>query len=118
MAVNSGAVKGPFMPIVNYIQLNDETLSVEVFSGDTVMQGAMDNMVEGIVAECGGGCNCATCHVFVDPEWLERVGVAVDMEKDLLDNLPIVQPNSRLSCQIEVTPELDGLVVRVPAAQY
>lgn len=103
---------------INYIQLNGETLTVDVANGDTVMQGAMDNMVGGIVAECGGGCNCATCHVFVASDWIERVGFAVDMEKDLLDNLPIVQPTSRLSCQIEVTSELDGLTVKVPEEQF
>lgn len=103
---------------VNYVQLNGETLTVDVVDGDTVMQGAMDNMVEGIVAECGGGCNCATCHVYVGEDWIEQVGAAVDMEKDLLDNLPIARPTSRLSCQIEVTKDLDGLTVTVPEEQF
>ena len=106
------------MPKISYLQPSGEVVSVDAHEGDTVMQAAVDNLVEGIVAECGGGCNCATCHVYVDDEWLAKVGAAEDMELELLNTLSSVQPNSRLSCQIEVTSEIDGFLVKVAEGQF
>ncbi len=85
--------------------------------GASVMETAIANGVPGIDANCGGACSCATCHVFVDPRWLATVGEAAPMEKDMLEFVDAVQPNSRLSCQIRITPDLDGLVVATPSEQ-
>ena len=84
----------------------------------TVMESAVKNMVPGIDADCGGACACATCHVYVEPDWLEATGVREEMEEDMLDFAFDVRDNSRLSCQIKVSPELDGLTVRVPEKQF
>jgi 2Fe-2S ferredoxin len=81
------------------------------------MEGAIRNGVPGIEAECGGACACATCHVYVSEEWREKTGEAEPMEQDMLDFAYDVRPSSRLSCQIKVTPELDGLVVTTPERQ-
>lgn len=81
------------------------------------MQGAVANSVRGIIGECGGACSCATCHVYVDPAWLNRVGERSATEKALLEEVIDEQPNSRLSCQINITEDLDGLVVRLPGKQ-
>jgi 2Fe-2S ferredoxin len=91
--------------------------TVEVEPKGTVMEAAMLNNVAGIVAECGGGCSCATCHVHVDEEWLGRLPAAAPEESDLVEFLDGAGPSSRLSCQLELTPELDGLIVRTPPAQ-
>ncbi|MGX1097841.1 2Fe-2S iron-sulfur cluster-binding protein [Amorphus sp. MBR-141] len=105
------------MAKIIYITADAETHEVNAEPGSTVMENAVRNMVPGIEAECGGACACATCHVYVDEGWRERVGDPSPMEEDMLDFAYDVQPNSRLSCQIKVTPELDGLVVRVPERQ-
>lgn len=86
-------------------------------SGLSVMQGAVANGVRGIIGECGGACSCATCHVYVDPAWLNRVGERNAAEKALLEEVIDGQPNSRLSCQIKVTEDIEGLIVRLPARQ-
>jgi 2Fe-2S ferredoxin len=86
-------------------------------NGSTVMENAIRNSVPGIEAECGGACACATCHVYVDDAWAEKVGAPEAMEEDMLDFAFDVRPNSRLSCQIKVRDELDGLVVHVPERQ-
>lgn len=106
------------MPLINYIEPNGAIREIEVESGTSLMQGAVDNMVEGILAECGGGCSCATCHVYIDAAWMAQVGEATDVEKEMLSCTPDPQPSSRLSCQVTITDELDGLIVRIPAAQY
>jgi 2Fe-2S ferredoxin len=80
------------------------------------MQGAMDNSVQGIIAECRGGCSCATCHVYVDPAWIDKLRQRSDLEVDMLDAACDLQPNSRLPCQIGVSEALDGLM-RMPAKQ-
>ncbi|WP_047455176.1 2Fe-2S iron-sulfur cluster-binding protein [Rhizobium rhizogenes] len=85
--------------------------------GSTVMENAVRNSVPGIDAECGGACACATCHVYVDEDWVEKVGGPQPMEEDMLDFAFDVRPSSRLSCQIKVTQALDGLVVHVPERQ-
>ena len=97
---------------------NDETVyDLEVSSGSSVMENAVRNSVPGIEAECGGACACATCHVYVDEAWMEKVGEPEPMEEDMLDFAVDVRANSRLSCQIEMRDELDGLTVRIPERQ-
>ena len=90
---------------------------VEVDNGLSVMQGAVNNGVSGIVAECGGACSCATCLVHVDEKWFPVVGPPSPEEEDMLDFAFEVKPTSRLSCQIKVTQALDGLIVRTPSYQ-
>ena len=90
---------------------------IDADDGSTVMENAIRNSVPGIEAECGGACACATCHVYVDDAWSETVGTPDVMEEDMLDFAYDVRPTSRLSCQIKVSPELEGLVVFVPERQ-
>ena len=106
------------MPKITFIQPDGREQIIEGQSGATVMETAKKNDVEGIEAECGGACACATCHVYVDEAWRERVGGPSEMEEDMLDFAFDVRPTSRLSCQIKVTEALDGLVVRVPEKQF
>ena len=101
------------MAEIIYITEDGSRHEVEVENGSTVMEGAINNGIEGIVAECGGACACATCHSFIAPEWLNKVPEKDDMEEFMLDNLDGHKPNSRLTCQIEVTEALNGLVVYV-----
>jgi 2Fe-2S ferredoxin len=103
------------MPTITYIDSDGTTRTADGEVGSTVMETAIKNNVPGIEAECGGACACATCHVYIDEAWTEKVGGPSPMEEDMLDFGYDVQPNSRLSCQIKVTDELDGLVVRTPA---
>ncbi|MBC2886671.1 (2Fe-2S)-binding protein [Ochrobactrum sp. CM-21-5] len=90
---------------------------IEAENGSSVMEAAIRNGIPGIDAECGGACACATCHVYVDEDWAETVGAPDAMEEDMLDFAYEVRPTSRLSCQIRVTNDLDGLVVQVPERQ-
>lgn len=90
---------------------------LEAANGTTVMENAVRNSVSGIEAECGGACACATCHIYVDDAWSERVGPPAAMEEDMLDFAFDVRPTSRLSCQIKLSDSLDGLVVHVPERQ-
>jgi len=105
------------MPKITYIDAAGEKYEVEAENGSTVMENAIRNGVPGIEAECGGACACATCHVYVDEAWRARTGEASAMEQDMLDFAFDVRPNSRLSCQIKVTENLDGLVVTTPERQ-
>jgi len=105
------------MPKITYIDSEGTTRTVEGEVGATVMETAIKNNVPGIEAECGGACACATCHVYVDDAWRAVVGEPSPMEEDMLDFGFDVRPSSRLSCQIKVTDELDGLVLRTPARQ-
>jgi ferredoxin, 2Fe-2S len=105
------------MPKITYIDTAGEHYEVDAENGTTVMENAIRNGVPGIEAECGGACACATCHVYVDEAWREKTGEPSPMEEDMLDFGYEVRPNSRLSCQIKVTPELDGLVVTTPEKQ-
>ncbi len=106
------------MPKVTYIAFDGDETIVDAKEGMSVMQSAVNNGVDGIVAECGGACSCATCHVYVDKAWFEKLPEAQAMEKEMLDFVMSPQPTSRLSCQIKVTAELDGLVVNTPESQY
>lgn len=105
------------MTKITYITARDERIETEAENGSTVMETAIMNAVPGIVAECGGACTCATCHVYIEPEWREAVGGPSRMEEDMLDFAFDVRDESRLSCQIKVRDALDGLVVRVPSRQ-
>ena len=105
------------MTKVTFIDTSGHARTVEAQVGSTVMETALRNSVPGIEAECGGACACATCHVYVAPEWTEKTGKSSQMEEDMLDFAFEVRPNSRLSCQIKVSEELDGLVVTTPAKQ-
>src|SRR5690606_29762535 len=105
------------MPKVTYIDHDGTVYEVEAEIGASVMETAIDNDVPGIVAECGGACSCATCHVYVDPAWGPRLPPPEPQEEGMLECALERREESRLSCQIRVTAELDGLVVRVPEAQ-
>lgn len=106
------------MITVNYVEHGGATHAVQVEPGLSLMKGAVLNNVPGIVAECGGACACATCHVYVPPEWQTRLPPAQEQEVDMLECASEVRGNSRLACQIALTPELDGLMVHLPASQY
>jgi 2Fe-2S ferredoxin len=105
------------MARITYIDAEGTARTVDAEPGSTVMENAVRNGIPGIEAECGGACACATCHVYVAEEWREAVGEPESMEEDMLDFAFDVRPGSRLSCQIRVKPELDGLVVTTPDRQ-
>jgi 2Fe-2S ferredoxin len=105
------------MAKVTYIEFNGASHDVMVAPGLSVMQGAVNHGIPGIIGECGGACSCATCHVYIDPGWVDRVGAKSDNEEALLEEVCDARPNSRLSCQITISRELDGLVVRLPEKQ-
>jgi len=105
------------MTKITYITHDGTRFEVEAANGSTVMENAIRNSVPGIEAECGGACACATCHVYVDEAWADVVGAPEAMEEDMLDFAWEVGRTSRLSCQIKVRDELDGLVVRIPERQ-
>ena len=106
------------MAKIKFIQHDGNEIVVEAVNGSTVMNAALDNMVAGIDADCGGECSCATCHVIVDDAWIGKLAAATAQEESMLDLNPDREPNSRLSCQIPVTDVLDGLVVNLPEFQY
>jgi 2Fe-2S ferredoxin len=103
---------------ITYIDVDGGESVVDARVGQSVMEAAVKNTVPGIVAECGGNCACGTCRVYVDPAWLEATGEASDMEREMIGFSGDEAPNARLSCQIKVRDEFDGLVVRTPASQY
>lgn len=105
------------MPTIVYIEPDGTRRAVSAPVGLSVMEAALSHQIEGIIALCGGACACATCHVYVEPEWLGRLEPRDDMESGMLEAAFEPQPNSRLSCQIPITAELDGLTVRVPSKQ-
>ena len=106
------------MAKIKYIEFNGEEHLVDVQNGLTVMEGAIKNKIPGIDADCGGACACATCHVYVQKKWLSKLPSKEDTEEDMLDFAFEVKENSRLSCQLTVTDELDGLVVDLPEKQF
>ena len=108
----------PFlMPKITFTDASGTARTVEAEIGSTVMETAIRNNIPGIEAECGGACACATCHVYIDEAWREKVGGPSPMEEDMLDFGYDVRPNSRLSCQIKVSGDLDGLMVSTPDKQ-
>ena len=106
------------MAKITYIEHDGTEHVIDVKPGLTVMEGAVKNNIPGIDADCGGACACATCHVYVDPEWTAKTGEQSGMEQSMLDFANDVQDNSRLSCQIKVGEALDGLIVRLPKSQH
>ncbi|MCK4861832.1 MAG: 2Fe-2S iron-sulfur cluster binding domain-containing protein [Rhodobacteraceae bacterium] len=106
------------MAKITYIEHNGTEHVIEVANGLTVMEGARDNNVPGIEADCGGACACSTCHCYVDAAWVEKLPAKDDMESDMLDfawEPDVVR--SRLTCQVKVTDELDGLIINLPEKQ-
>lgn len=106
------------MPKITFIEHNGTPHQVDGDVGMTVMEVARKFSVPGIEGECGGGCSCATCHVYVEENWKAKAGSPQEMEEDMLDFAFDVRANSRLSCQIKVTEELDGLIVHTPEKQF
>ncbi len=106
------------MPKVIYIDDGGSREEVELKNNTSVMEGAVRNGIDGIVAECGGCCSCATCHVYVDEAWVGKTGVPSSLEDEMLECTESERrANSRLSCQLKVSDELDGLIVHTPPAQ-
>jgi ferredoxin, 2Fe-2S len=106
------------MAKITYIEHNGAEHVIDVKNGLSVMEGAVKNNIPGIDADCGGACACATCHVQVEPEWAGKLPPKSEMEETMLDFAIQPKPTSRLSCQLRVTSELDGLRVRVPPSQH
>ena len=105
------------MPKITYIENNGKSYTIDVASGLSVMEGAIQNNIPGIDADCGGSMACATCHVYVKEEWFDKLPKKEDGEEDMLDMAFEPKKNSRLSCQIIVSDELDGLIVNIPSKQ-
>tara|TARA_B100001996_G_C18537955_1_gene545739 strand:+ start:137 stop:457 length:321 start_codon:yes stop_codon:yes gene_type:complete len=105
------------MPKIVYKEKSGESKTIDVENGLSVMEGAIQNNVPGIDADCGGSMACATCHVYVQEDWLDKLNKIEDSEQDMLDMAHNPKKNSRLSCQLIVTDELDGLVVTTPEKQ-
>lgn len=105
------------MPKITFVDSEGRARTVEAEIGSTVMEAAIRDSIPEILAECGGACACATCHVYVDDAWIGKTGKATPMEEDMLDFAFDVRPTSRLCCQIKVTADLDGLVVETPGKQ-
>jgi 2Fe-2S ferredoxin len=106
------------MAKITYIEHSGAEHIIDVKNGLSVMEGAIKANVPGIDADCGGACACATCHVYVSQDWLDKTGEKSAMEESMLDFAENVEPNSRLSCQIKVSDALDGLVVTLPESQH
>jgi len=106
------------MARITFIEHSGNEHLVDAASGENVMTAAIKHMVPGIDADCGGACSCGTCHVFIDEAWLDKVGPPGEFEEPMLDLNPDRAANSRLSCQIDISDELDGLVVRLPEFQF
>jgi len=108
------------MPRITFVSTDGTTRDTAVPVGENVMRAALYNGVEGIVGECGGGLSCATCHCYIDDAWTDRVGPPASIaEEELLQSARSeVRPNSRLSCQVELSDAMDGLVVHLPETQY
>ena len=106
------------MPSVKFIEHNGKEHVVGGDNGDSLMVIATSNLVPGIDADCGGECSCATCHVLVDDTWMTKLAPISETEESMLDLNPDREPNSRLSCQIPLSDDLDGIVVNLPEFQY
>jgi ferredoxin, 2Fe-2S len=106
------------LPNLKFVEASGLEHIIDAPCGTSVMQTALNHHIAGIVADCGGAMSCATCHVYVDPAWTDKMPPKLDMEETMLDFAQELEPTSRLSCQIKVTPELDGLVVRMPKSQH
>ena len=108
---------GSYMATITYIEPDGSERIVDVKAGLSLMEGAINNGVNGIEADCGGVCACATCHIYVDADWIEAAGPRTDIEEAMLDLANEVRENSRLSCQVKVTDGMDGLILSIPEEQ-
>jgi len=106
------------MAKITFIQHDGEQQTLDVENGLSIMNAAVDNLIPGIDADCGGECNCATCHVYIDDAWTQNVGQTNEAEEAIMSLNPERQATSRLSCQVKLTDELDGVVVHLPEFQY
>lgn len=106
------------MPSITFVFHDGTRQEVSAPSGHSIMQVASDNNIEGIIAECGGSCSCATCHCYVDEAWADKLEAPSAMEKEMLTCVLNEKANSRLSCQVKVTDALDGIAVHVPESQF
>lgn len=106
------------MPKITFIEHNGTEHTVEIESGISVMECALKKNIPGIDADCGGACACATCHVYVDPSWANKVDPKQEIEDSMIEFAIDPQETSRLSCQIKITDALDGLIVRIPKSQH
>lgn len=105
------------MPEITFVEENGTEHTVDAPAGTSVMQAAADNLVPGIVAECGGYANCATCHVYIDDPWAAKLPAPEEAEEVMIEAAYDVRPTSRLSCQVQVPADADGMTVRLPASQ-
>lgn len=106
------------MPNITYIDFEGTERVIDAKVGDSVMETATNNDLPGIDADCGGACACATCHVYVDPAWVDIVGKPEELEAEMLEVADEVKSNSRLSCQVKITELMDGLIVTTPENQF
>jgi len=106
------------MAKIKFVAHDGTITDIEAGPGTTLMKTAVNNGITGIVAECGGAMSCATCHVYFDPEWSEKLDAPQPMEQEMLEFVIDPRPTSRLSCQIKITDALDGIVVHLPESQY
>lgn len=106
------------MPLIKFINADNSVSEINAESGTSLMQAAVDNNIDGILAECGGACSCATCHCYIEPEWFTKSGEISDVEKDMLECVLEPKNTSRLSCQVQITNEMDGIEIRIPDSQY
>ncbi len=106
------------MPTIKFVEFNGTEHNIDATNGESIMAAATGNLVPGIDADCGGECSCATCHVLIPDEWLSKLEPSTDTEESMLDLNPDRTGNSRLSCQIPMSDELDGIVVNLPEFQY
>ena len=106
------------MPKITFIDYEGTERSVDANVGETIMEAATSNDIPGIDADCGGACACATCHVYIAPDWFAKVGDPEDLEAEMLDVAEEVRENSRLACQLTISDELDGIVVVTPESQF
>jgi len=106
------------MPLIFYVTDDGNMYEADVAVGNSVMSGAVENMIDGILGECGGVMSCGTCHCHVDEKWIHVTGQTSDTETAMLEASHNHQKNSRLSCQLKVTEEMDGLIVHLPQSQY
>ena len=106
------------VPKITFIDYEGTERSVDANVGETIMEAATSNDIPGIDADCGGACACATCHVYIAPDWFAKVGDPEDLEAEMLDVAEEVKENSRLACQLTISDELDGIVVVTPESQF
>ena len=106
------------MPKITFIDFEGTERVVDGNVGDSVMEAATSNDLPGIDADCGGACACATCHVYIGKDWVEMIGKPEDLEAEMLDVVDEIKDSSRLSCQIKITEEMEGLVIHTPESQY